>query len=178
MCVCTSVHEGFAHGVSPLCVVLLSVRADARTAVQYYSGFFVTQKPAFPLCSSALHPPQGVCMRSTPMRSRMQHAPAGWLPSGRPPLPSPPQGGSPAHHPRRRSVRAALRRLPLRFAQTSPASGCPHRPPSSRVECMMRGSGVRALAGWTPVRSLRWLPLRFAQTSPASFAPPAHPASV
>ena len=66
MCTCVRVHEGFTHGVSPSCVVLLSVRADARTAVQYYSGFFVTQKSGFPLCSSVLHPPQGVYMRGAP----------------------------------------------------------------------------------------------------------------
>ena len=66
MCVCTSVHEGFAHGASPSCVVLLSVRTDVRTAVQYYSGFFVTKKSGFPLCSSALHPPKGVYMRGAP----------------------------------------------------------------------------------------------------------------
>ena len=140
--------------------------------------FFCHEKVGFPPQFQRIAPtPRGI-HAWCPVRSRMRCALAPSLPSGCPPLPSPPQGGSPAHHPRRRSVRAALRRLPRRFAPTSPASGCPHRPPSSRVECMPRGSGVRALAGWAPVRSLRWLPLRFAQTSPASVAPPAHPASV
>ena len=155
------------------------IRSDGRpNRCTVLQRFFCHEKVGIPPLSQRITPAQRGIHAWCPVRCRIRCALAPCLPSGCPPLPSPPQGGSPAHHPRRRAVRAALRRLPRRFAPTSPASGYPHRPPSTLVERMMRGSGVRALAGWAPVRSLRWLPLRFAQTSPASVAPPAHPASV
>ena len=164
--------------------------------------FFCHEKVGFPALFQRITPSSRGIHAWCPVRSRMQCGPVACLPSGCPPS-RPPVGGSPAHHPRRRSVRAALGRLPRRFAPTSPPSGCPHRPPSTRVECMMRVSGVRALAGCAPVHSLRyrfvrsarppsqrfgvprgsvgvrWLAVRpFAHCAIASFAPPAHPASV
>ena len=112
-------------------------------------------------------------------RAKQHAACASWLVAEwTPPPPVPPAGGgSPAHHPRRRSVRVALRLLPRRFAPTSQAPVYPHRPPSSRVECMMRGSvGVRwlavrpfALYACSPCASRRHRRLR-------SLRPPTQPA--
>ena len=179
------------------------IRSDGRpNRCSVLQRFFCHAKVGLPLLFQCITPSLRGIHAWCPVRSRIQCALAGWLPSGCPPS-RPPVGGSPAHHPRRRSVRAALSRLPRHFVPTSPPSGCPHRPPSSRVECMMCGSGVRALAGCAPVHSLRyrfvrsarppsqrfgvprgsvcvrWLAVRpFAHCAIASFAPPAHPASV
>ena len=151
MCVCTCVHKGAALGASPSCVVLLSVRADARTAVQYYSGFFVTQKSGFPLCSSVLRPHKGVYMRGTPcaaVRSVVR------LPCCRvdAPPPVPPQGGAPpttpaagqCGQPYAGSPCALRRHRQLRVAHTA------RRPPVLNALCV----GQCACAGWLCARSL------------------------
>ena len=152
---CTCVHAymyGCTQGGCPCGKPLMRcafIRSDGRpNRCSVLQRFFCHEKVGFPALFQRITPaPRGIHAWYH-MRSRMQHGPVAWLPSGRPPS-RPPAGGSPAHHPRRRSVRAALRRLPRRFAPTSPAPGCPHCPPSSHVECMMR---VSVCVRWLAVR--------------------------
>ena len=95
----------FVYARLPVCVVL-PVRADARTAVRYYSGFFVVLPVRNALSLCALHPPKGyrfpcvsLCVPlavlvapfaacATSARSTVRTAP---------PAPT----GEPRHHPRR-----------------------------------------------------------------------------
>ena len=116
MCVYTCVHKGFTLGVSPLCVVLLSVRTDVRTAVQYNSGFFVTKKSGFPLCTSVLHPPQGVCMRGAPC---VAVCGVRWLPACR--------VDAPPSRPPRRGVAPPTTPAAGRCGQPSVSSPCATR---------------------------------------------------
>ena len=105
-CVCTCVHARM-----PVCVAL-PVRADARTAVRYYSGFFVVLPVRNALSLCALHPPKGyrfpcvsLCVSlavlvasltacAYPARSTVRTAPP--APAGGAPPPPPPRAVAPA----------------------------------------------------------------------------------
>ena len=156
ICVCTLVYTR-----PPVCVVL-PVRADARTAVKYYSGFFVALPARNALLLCALHPPKGyrfpcvpLCVSlavlvapftacANPARSAVRTAP---------PAPT----GEPRHHPRRARSRLHSPLAPLsappRGGSVSAATGGSRRTrprfsrPSfitPRVTPPMCGQSVRA----------------------------------
>ena len=109
--VCVSMNT-FVYARMPVCVAL-PVRADARTAVRYYSGFFVVLSVPNALMFCVLHPPKGyrfpcvsLCVSlavlvasgtacAHPARSAVRTAP---------PAPT----GEPRHHPRRARSRGHL----------------------------------------------------------------------
>lgn len=134
----------------PVCVVL-PVRADARTAVRYYSGFFVAISVRIALMSRALHPPKGYCFPCVSLCVSLAVLVAPFTASatsGRstvrtaPPAPT----GEPRHHPRR--------------ARSQGHS--PQAPPSAPP----RGGSVGAASGGSPCTRPRFSRPCFAATFP------------